>query len=75
MLKLGCCLPSPNEISGNAPGCTAGICQKIKDLVVCDDLIYVVIISSSIFYLSTLTKLEMIITIFEHNCVYLSSQN
>jgi len=38
-------------------------------------LIYVVIISSSTFYLSKLTKFELIITIFEHNCVYLSSQN
>jgi len=35
-------------------------------------LIYVVIISSSTFYLSELTKFELIITIFEHNCVDLS---
>ena len=65
--------PSPNKISGYAPCCTAGIYQKILWFVF--DLIYVVIISSSIFYLSKLTKFELIITIYEHNCVYLSSQN
>jgi len=55
------------------PGSTADIYQKILCFVF--DLIYVMIISSSIFYLSKLTKFELIITIFEDNCVYLSSQN
>ena len=50
---------------------TASTYQKILWFVF--DLIYVVIISSRIFYLSKLTKLELIIV--EHNCVYLSSQN
>jgi len=72
-LKLGCCFPQPNKISGYAPGSTASIYQKILWFV--SDLSYVVIISSSIFYLSKLSKFEFIITIFEHNCVYLSSQN
>jgi len=65
--------PSPNEISGYAPGCTASIYQKILWFVF--DLIYAVIINSSIFYLSELTKFELIITIFERNCVYFNSQN
>jgi len=62
--------PSPNKISGYAPGCTASIYQNILRFVF--DLIYVVIISGSTFQLSQLTKLELIITIFEHNYVYLS---
>jgi len=61
MLKLVCCFPSPNNISGYAPGSTATIYQKI--LCFAFDLIYVVIISNSIFYLSKLTKFELIITI------------
>jgi len=36
------------------------------------DLIYVVIVSSSKFYSSELTKIELLTTIVEHNCVYLS---
>ena len=39
------------------------------------DLIYVVIVSSSKFYSSELTKFELLTTIVEDNCVYLSSQN
>jgi len=50
------------------PGSTASIYQKILCFVF--DLVYVVIICSSLFYLSKLTKFELIITIFEHNCVY-----
>jgi len=46
--------PSSNKISGYAPGCTAGIYQKIVWLV--SDLINVVISSGSISYLSELTK-------------------
>jgi len=66
--------PNPNKISSYAPGCTASsIYQKILCFVF--DLINAVIISSSIFYLSKLTKFELIIIIFEQNCVYLSSQN
>ena len=53
--------------------CTASIYQKILRLIF--DLIYARIINSSIFYLSELIKFELIITIFERNCVYLSSQN
>jgi len=58
---------------GYAPCCTASICQNI--LWFAFDLIDDVLISSSIFYLSELSKFELIITIFEQNCVYLSSQN
>ena len=65
--------PSPNKIYGYAPSSTASIYQKILCFVF--DLIYVVIISSSIFYLSKLIKFKFIITIFERNYVYLSSQN
>jgi len=53
--------PIPNKISGYAPGSIASIYQKI--LCFAFDLIYVVIISSSIFYLSKQTKFELIITI------------
>jgi len=54
--------PSPNKVSGYAPGSTASIYQKILWFVF--DLICVVIISSSTFYLSELTKFELIIIIF-----------
>ena len=64
---------SPNKISGYTPGSTASIHQNILWLVF--DLIYVVILSCSIFYLTKLTTFESIIKIFEHACVYLSSQN
>jgi len=46
--------PSPNKISRYAPSCAARIYEKILWFVV--DLIFVVIISSSAFYLSELTK-------------------
>ena len=46
MLKLDC-FPLPNKISGNAPGCTACIQQKILWFVF--DMIYVVIISKVYF--------------------------
>jgi len=72
MLKLGCVFPSPNKMSDYAPGSTASIYQKIWCFVF--DLIYIVIVSSSMLYLSKLTKFGLIITFFEHNCVYLSSQ-
>jgi len=35
-------------------------------------LIYVVIVSSSAFYSSELTKFELLTTIVEHNCVHCS---
>jgi len=35
------------------------------------DLIYVVIVSSSAFYSSELTKFELLTTIVGHDCVYL----
>ena len=56
MLKFGCCFP-PNKIFVNAPGSTACIYQKILSFAF--DSIYVVIITSSIFYLSKLTKFEL----------------
>jgi len=71
MLKLGCCFPQSSLKFWLRAWLTAGIYQKLLWFV----SIYVVIISSSVFYLSKLTKFELIITIFEHNCVYLSSQN
>ena len=67
--------PALIKISGYALGCTAGIYQKIwylsKYLVFVFDLIYVAIVSSNTFYLSELTKFELLIIIFEHNYVYL----
>ena len=54
--------PSPNKFSGYAPSCTVSIYQNTLWFVF--DLIYVVIVSSSTFYLSELTKFELIITIF-----------
>jgi len=62
MLNSAVVFFSPNKISGYAPGCTASIYQKILWFVF--NLIYVVIISSSTFYWSELTKFELIITIF-----------
>jgi len=44
--------------------------QKILRFVC--DLIYVVIVSSSTFYSSELTKFEQLSTIAEYNCVYFS---
>jgi len=54
MLNSVVVFPSPNKISRYAPGSTARIYEKILWFVV--DLIYVVIISSSAFYLSEPTK-------------------
>jgi len=62
MLKLRCCYPSPNKISGYTPGSTASIHQNILCFIF--DLMYEVIISSSIFCLSKLAKFELIITQF-----------
>ena len=47
--------PSPNKISNYVPGSTASIYQKI--LCFFFNLIYVVIISSSILYSAKLTKI------------------
>jgi len=52
--------PSPNKISGYAPGCTTSIYQKILWFVF--NLTYVAIISSRTFYLLELAKFELIIT-------------
>jgi len=59
--------PSPNK---NLATNLVALLVLPKDLVVVFDLIYVVIVSSSKFYSSELTKFELLTTIVEHNCVY-----
>jgi len=63
MLKLGFVIPSPNKILATR---LIPLLVFTKGWILCFafDLIYVGIISSSIFYLSKLTTFELIITIF-----------
>jgi len=62
--------PSPNKISGYSPGCTTSIYQKILWFVF--DLIYVVIVSSSIY--RNWPNFNWLPQFFS-TTVYLSSQN
>jgi len=59
MLKGGCCFPQPNKI----------IKFRATRLLA---VRFIYRNCSSTFYLSELTKFELIITIFEHNCDYLN---
>ena len=63
--------PSLDKISGFAPGCNASIFQKILQFVF--DLICVVIISSSAYYLSELANLNWL-SQFLRKIVYISAQ-